>query len=679
MPIDKRVSVAAALLGLSLSVTLLSVASPLGLLFGLAAQLTFVVPGVLLVRSISGASAGWLMPVAFGPLTGQALSSLALTGLWAAGGRGLWTIPVAALITSLLIIPARRLAGRWLLPRVASADALALLLLLLIVPLIVGLPFSKVGKPVPGGVAYRSYFTADYVWRRAVVAEIAKGDFLPRNPYYVGDAMHYYWLPHMLSSVEYRAVKGRVDLDQLLLMRSVFIDVFFVALLYGFARLFVGPWAAAAGIAAVTFCSSFEGLCAILVYNRDGVPLSQLRNLNIDAVSRWFYEGMPIDGMPRLLLYQPHHQVGYAMGLLGLSAVGLRSRRSDAGAFGAAGVLLGLSTLVSSFAGLMFTGAAALLEAVSVLRTQEWRRGMVHAVAAAIPLGVTVALVLLFQYVDSAGSVIQFGLNPMSTHQIPWVTFISIGPVILIGAAGAYVAWQHQRDDVLLIAALVVTCIVFYFLIDVRDHQNVYVGWRVGHLLFMTTPVLFAILFDHIKRLDASSRNLAIAAVTAILLAALPTTVIDLYNTQDTDNRNERPGGHWTTVMTPEDLQLFDWLQANTPADAIVQVDPRARDNETWYYLPAFAERRMAVGLPLSMVPLAKYEQGSQRMQDLYNADARTAYDTLVRNHVEYVIVGDPERKAHPDAEKNFDSIPTLMPLVLRNAHISVYKVIPEI
>ena len=679
MPADRRVAAAAAVLALALAITLLSVATPLGIAFGLTAQLLFVVPGVWLVRRIAGAAGGWLMPIAFGPLAGQALGSVALTALWAAGGRGLWTIPAAALVVAVLIVPARRLEGRWRFPRPDPGDALALLLLLLMVPLIVGLPFSKVGKPVAGGVAYRSYFTADYVWRRAVVAEIAKGDFLPANPYYVGDTMHYYWLPHVLSGVEYRAVQGRIDLDQLLLMRSVFIDVFFVALLYGFARLFVGPWAAAAGIAAVTFCSSFEGLCAILVYNRDGVPLTQLRNLNIDAVSRWFYEGMPIDGMPRLLMYQPHHQLGYAMGLLGLSAVGLRARRSDGAAFGVAGILLGLSTLVSSFAGLMFTGAAALYEAVSVVRAQEWRRGIVHALAAAVPLGVTVALVLLFQYVDSAGSVIQFGLNPMSTHQVAWVTFISIGPVVLIGAAGACVAWQRRQQDVILIGALIATSLIFYFLIDVRDHQNVYVGWRFGHLLFMVTPVLFAVLFEHIRTLPAAWRYLAAVTVAVILVAALPTTAIDLYNTQDTDNRNERPGGHWTTVMTPEDLQLFDWLKTNTTPDAIVQVDPLVRDNETWYYLPAFAERRMSVGLPISMVPLAKYEQGSKRMADLYNADARTAYDALVRNHVEYVIVGPPERKAHPEAEKNFDSIPNLMPLVLRNANISVYKVIPEI
>ena len=105
----------------------------------------------------------------------------------------------------------------WLLPGTAAPRPLAaaqrtdrrdgrvLLLALLLVPLIVARPFSLVGIEIPEGHVYRAYFTADYVWRRAVVAELAKGDFLPVNPFYVGDVLHYYWMPHLLSAVEYRA------------------------------------------------------------------------------------------------------------------------------------------------------------------------------------------------------------------------------------------------------------------------------------------------------------------------------------------------------------------------------------------------------------------------------------------------------------------------------------------
>ena len=114
------------------------------------------------------------------------------------------------------------------------------------------------------------------------------------------------------------------------------------------------------------------------------------------------------------------------------------------------------------------------------------------------------------------------------------------------------------------------------------------------------------------------------AAIAIALLAGLPTTIIDIYNTQDITNHSEAPGFHWTLMLRPDELQAFDWIQKNTRPDALFQVDPIARDSETWAYLPAFAERRMAIGLPISMVPLAKYQQGSEAIRhDLRGVAAR--------------------------------------------------------
>jgi hypothetical protein len=245
--------------------------------------------------------------------------------------------------------------------------------------------------------------------------------------------------------------------------------------------------------------------------------------------------------------------------------------------------------------------------------------------------------------------------------------------------AAALIAARGRRGDLLFFGALTITCVVFYFFIDVKDHQDVYAGWRVGHLLFMGSTVIFALLFEWTARLEATRRRLMVAAISILLLGAVPTTVIDLYNTQDITNRGDAPSFKWTMVLSPEDLQLFGWLKANTAPDAIVQVDPKPRNSATWAYLPAFAERRMSVGLPIGLVPLAKYERGSDQISAMYDADARAAYDTAIRNHIDYIVVGPPERQSHPDVEKRLDSIPALMLMVLRNATISVYKVLPEI
>ena len=661
-------------------ISLLTVSGPLGVMFGIVTHLLFAGPGVLIVRGAAGVSAGWLVPLAFGPLVGQALGSVALTALWAAGGRGIWLLAAAPALVALLVLPARRLEGRWTVPAAEAGEWAALALLLLLVPLVVGWPFAHVGATIDGHQAYRAYFTADYVWRRAVVVELAKGDFLPANPYYLDDALHYYWLPHLMSAVMYRATRAWLSLDALLITGTVLVDACFVAFLYGVVRMFrVRPWAAAAGVATAVLCSSFEGTYAVAVYLRDGVSLRELRNLNIDAISRWFLQAMPIDGLQRLLLYQPHHAVGYAMGLLGLLAFSHRARRSDPLAVAVAGTLLGLATLISSFAGLMVTAAAVVVEGVSAVRDRDWRQALMHATAAGLPLAVSAGLVLALGYVEQGSSVIMLGLNDTATHHVVTATLVSMGPMIALGGAGAILAWRLRRSDFLVLAALALVSIGFYFFTDIKDHQHVYVGWRVGHFLFMGGAVTVGLLIEHMAGLPPRARLTARLAFGVVALGALPTTLIDIYNTQDIWNWNEGPGFRWTLLLTPEDQQLFRWLQQNTPPEAIVQVDPVIRDSSTWAYLPAFAERRMSMGLPISMVPLAKYQEGAEVMHRMYDADARAAYDTAVRHRINYLVVGPPEREAHQGVEKRFDSIPAQMPLVLRNATISVYKILPEL
>jgi BirA family biotin operon repressor/biotin-[acetyl-CoA-carboxylase] ligase len=45
----------------------------------------------------------------------------------------------------------------------------------------------------------------------AIVAEVSKGDVPPRNPYYLNDDLHYYWLMYLLPSVEHRATSLRIE------------------------------------------------------------------------------------------------------------------------------------------------------------------------------------------------------------------------------------------------------------------------------------------------------------------------------------------------------------------------------------------------------------------------------------------------------------------------------------
>ncbi|MGD9903699.1 MAG: hypothetical protein AB7U83_09520 [Vicinamibacterales bacterium] len=649
---------------------------------GLVVQSLVMLPGITAVARLAEPGQRWLATAAFGPAVGLGASSLALLGLWAGGGRGVWVVPAAAAIAMMALLPARRLRGRWRLPDPAPGDLAMLLVALLLVPLLVARPFSLVGLEIPEGHVYRAYFTADYVWRRAVVAELAKGSFLPANPYYVGDVLHYYWLPHLLSAVEYRAWGPAVSLDTLLLTRSVLVDAAFVAALYGVARLAVpAPWAALVGVLCGFLATSAEGVVGLWVHWAQGAPLSLVRYLNIDAVSRWIFGGMPIDGLQRVLWYQPHHATGYVLGMLGLLAVARRTRDRDPAVFAVAGSLLAASTLISSFAGVMFTVAAATFEAGRTIARRLWGPAIFNAAYAALPLAVGAAVVTLLEYVDHpAGtnlSVIRLGVNPLALVHFWQVTAMSAGPILLLGLAGLVAAVRHRRSDVWPFAAAIVTGAWFYVYVDVRDHQDVYVGWRVGHLVFMALIPCVGVAAAAVAALPTRlGRSLGLTAAAVAVAVALPTVAIDFYNTQDIVQREMGPGFRWVQILSPAEWDGLMWLRDHTPAEAVVQVDAYARDADTWAYIPAFAERRMGVGLPISMVPLLKYQEGSRVVQWMYDVDdATSTFSTAARVGIDYIVVGDPERRAHPGVEARFARQPDLLPLVFHNDALSIYQV----
>jgi hypothetical protein len=225
-------------------------------------------------------------------------------------------------------------------------------------------------------------------------------------------------------------------------------------------------------------------------------------------------------------------------------------------------------------------------------------------------------------------------------------------------------------------AALWLTCAVFYFFVDIRDHQDVYVGWRVGHLWFVATAAIAGLALHWLAGLTAVPRRAVAVVLTLAVLAGLPTTLIDIYNTQDIYNWQYAAGFTWTLIISPQEQEALAWIKANTPVDAVFQFDPLRRDAQGWAFLPAFAERRMAVGLPISMVPLQKYREGSRRAAWIFEtSSAESAHSLAAHNGIEYLYLGRPEREQHPAAQARFDAAPEYFVPVFRNGEATIYRV----
>ena len=637
----------------------------------------FMLPGALVARVLYREEPGaQIAALLIGGVWGYAISSLALLALWAVGFRS-GAILIAAPAVALLAAPVvRPLRGRFQLPRFSRGDLLACLLLLLIVPLVVGRPFARVGADLPDGRAYRAYFTADFVWRMAVVAEVSKGDVPPRNQFRAGEPLRYYWLPHLLPAVQHRVAPEGARLEQVLLINSLVLDLVFVAFLYALARQLVSsPAAAALGCAAAILFTSFEGAERIWTFWQQGNSLDGLRYINIDAVTRWYYNSLPVDGLHRLLLYQPHHAMGYAAGVTALLCAAQARDPGNPAVVLWLGFLLACSMLLSSFGALMITVMTAVYLTLRLAAGRRLLAIVPLAFVGAAPLAAGTALALWLQYVDRSETLIVFGLNQAAANRLWQSLTLSFGPVLPLALIGLAIGLWRRASDAAVFAVIVGVSCVFYFYVDVVDHQGVYVGWRAGHFTFIACAGLVGYALERLWRQGPWTRRTSAVVLAGLALAAAPTTVIDLYNTQDVTNRALGPGFRWTLVLSPDELEALDWIRRYTPPDALVQVEPVARSTFSWAYIPAFAERRMAAGLPISMVPLREYEAASERVRQVYAAsDAATAHQRGRALGIGYLVVGPPEREAHPDFEKMLDKDPFHFRPVVRNGTMSIYQ-----
>jgi hypothetical protein len=129
-------------------------------------------------------------------------------------------------------------------------------------------------------------------------------------------------------------------------------------------------------------------------------------------------------------------------------------------------------------------------------------------------------------------------------------------------------------------------------------------------------------------------------------------------------------GEHWRAYFTADMV----WSMAVTADVAKGDLPPRNmfRNGEALHYY----ERRMAAALPISMIPLTKYEHMSQRVREVYAAPT-TAHAHNLAQHllIDDLLIAPPERAQYATLESQLDADPTLFHRVFHNGTISIYAV----
>ena len=634
-------------------------------------------PGLPLGLSLFGPRhlAGWLS----GLILGYALTTLAwwvaifagyattpvLVGAWAAAAAIAW-LGTRGLASPLIALPA------W-----TRRDTTALCLLLLLVPILVARPFAKLGSTdAEGNRLYRAYFVADFVWHTALAAELSKHESRPRNPFLAPEPVHYYWtyfrIPATISA------QTGIDVQTTLKLNATATAFVFLAAIYmaAWAALPRWPFATAVGVALTFLGPSAEGLAAITDLLRRGRSLSELRDLNIDAVASWAFKGVRVDNLPRAMWYNPQHSFSCALGLLAVPVAIWCGPRVRTSAVVLAGCALGASLAFNPLLGVAFCGVYGITAVIASISGRTGVRELARHSLAVVPVAFAFAWCTFNEVGDGAGAALVFGWWGAARNATVLNVLLQLGPILIPMAIGLWPKGAKPYAPVwpAIVGVALGLGLMHFVALTVNP---AWVPFRGGQIFLVMAPAIVARGLVHLW--ESGLRPWAVAVSAGVAIAGFPTTIIDTYNTQDVTNQGMSPGAefHWTLKVTPLEQEALNWIRTNTSPHAVVQAEPVIRARDTWSFTATFAERRMATGIPLALLPVPAYAERNARVQALYASDdPRFAWREARDLGIDYLYADATERAAYPGVSK-FDANPDLFAPAFKNAEAAVYAVRP--
>ena len=202
---------------------------------------------------------------------------------------------------------------------------------------------------------------------------------------------------------------------------------------------------------------------------------------------------------------------------------------------------------------------------------------------------------------------------------------------------------------------------------DIGSYPGVWMAWRAGSILLTALFLMTAVTIGNRKRW----------ALAIILIPALLTAVLDIYNAQDVTNRNFSRGTfRWTTIVDRSDRQALAWIRSNTSPEAVVQWDVRAREPGEWALIPALAERRMAVGFPIFLLDNRKYRKRERRLRPIFvSRDPVRAHQLALEAGIDYLVIGTREVAVRGELVRKLWEAPELFREVYSNDGATIFQV----
>ena len=284
------------------------------------------------------------------------------------------------------------------------------------------------------------------------------------------------------------------------------------------------------------------------------------------------------------------------------------------------GSFLGACMLFSTVSLLMLTGMCAAYAGWRILSERPWRALVPCAAAALAPMLAALLLSVSARIRRRRRTAADVRPQPEIHASHPVDHVLSFGPVS--SARPSESCWRQRRTISIFTPLwfVLALCGVFFFLVDLPDSPNS-IGWHAAKVGLLGLHRSSGSLFRR-RGGAADGFRLRPFRLWRCSVSRRCRRGDRRRTTPGRVDRAEGPAFRWTVLLSPGELEVSS--RSRTAPSRV-----RAARSNRWNaaailgVIPAFAERRMATGLPLSMIPLAKYEKANAEIRGLFHVDER--------------------------------------------------------
>ncbi|MCI0607049.1 DUF2298 domain-containing protein [bacterium] len=548
----------------------------------------------------------------------------------------------------------KKSVGSW-----KNSDFCLLMIWLLAAVAVTAWPLLHVGTRITEGYAFRAYFNADYFKHLGITGTLSQSGIPPLNPYLSGSTLHYYWFFYVLPAY-WNKLFTTYPAEFMMIQFTFAGSLMFVASLFAVLRQLIRSQRVLGIMLTVfLFAGSYEGLYAIYHLRSKSLPIGHFSDLNIDAITRWFWRTPQIDTMFRALLYAPQHLLVLTVMLMALL------HKKEETTLGSRLFLMGLIFSTLGFAaiiGAVFIAGSLLFLLLAFLKEPRAKAKELLLTGLVGALFLFVYFPFLHMFKLGAGEW-SFGLVATVWQTLPQYLLLNWGALLFLGVSGILFS---VRD-------FPVRFCVFYLLLSVLCMQ--FVQNRMGgsevtlKLGYVCNVCLLLLTAGFLARYEKRF-GIILAIVLPLILPASITLFMDVYNSQDVHNQR------FTTVIPQEDAEVYGWMRENLQPQSVVQYYSISRETELVSPIPSFAHRMVYVGDKFHAKAFQVDEQEVARRENvvwaLFHRNGTRAHSLARKEGIQYLFVSAAESSV---SESRYQLVPPFFSTLFQNGKALLVKV----